>query len=379
MTQPDTYAYTPDKHMGGLFMKPQGKLRKKRNVWYVDLWHNGKRHRVFKYLGVMPCHSIEAARELRTILNDEIKKNPNSWNSNRHKRNSPTHLKKYARQWLKIKQPDIESATFHDYRNSIENHIIPALGNEYLPDITTDMLTIFQQGIKRENKGKHNVMGTLRMIMRSANKSGFLPTIPDFPKLKRKKPKIRYISLADQWTILAQIPPEDRPIFTFTVLTGCRTSEARAFRKVDIKDNHIVFAKTFGRDGELKDVKGFNEAPFPLYPALKELLESTPKNLTPFVFMNPRTGRPYTSCYNLIWKLACAMAGMKYVQLRYNRHSFGCNLINAGIPKSAVQALLRHTNPKMTDFYAEYEMGALELMVNNVFKMEARPGREERK
>jgi integrase len=363
------YYSIPNQTKGGLFAMSRGHVRqdKRSKMWYVDLYHQGQRYRIFKYLGVMPCPNEESAKELKLILNDEINKDPHGWTPARHKQSSPLHFKEYSKAWLETLE--VSNATMHDYLNSLNNHILPKLGKEYLPDITEDRLKIFQKKIKREPKGKKNVMDVLRMILKSARKSGFISKVPDFPPLKVEKPRIRYIKQKDQWRILAAIPPEHRYIFTFIVLTGCRPSEARAFRKVDIKDDHIIFAKTFGRGEELKKVKGFNEAPFPLYGALKELLDSVPSNLTPFVFIHPKTGGPYSKNFNRIWNKACTRAGVLKVRLGINRHSFGCNAINSGVDKSVIQKLLRHTDSKMTDRYAEYSTETLKITLDNVFSL----------
>ena len=44
-------------------------------------------------------------------------------------------------------------------------------------------------------------------------------------------------------------------------------------------------------------------------------------------------------------------------------------MINSGIDKAMVQRLLRHTDPKMTDRYAEYSTNALRIALDNVVKM----------
>ena len=349
--------------------KIRGKLRQRPSgYWEVDMPHKGKRYRLGYYLGVMPCPNQTAADEFRLILNAEIRRDPHSWNPNRHKRRAnPLWLETYSKTWLETL--DVSDATMHDYQNSLKNHILPKLGREYLPDITTDKLKIFQKNIQRQPKGKKNVMDCLKMIMRAAMISGYITHLPGWPKLKVKKPKIRYIEIKDQFKILLNIPAEHRYIFTFIVLTGCRMSEARAFRKIDIKSNHIVFAKTFGRGERLKDVKGFSEAPFPLYDALRGLLQDVPRNLTPFVFIHPKTGNHYGKNFNRIWNKACDRAGVRRIPLRINRHSFGCNVMNSGIDKSIVQRLLRHTDSKMTDRYAEYNVESLSLALDNVYSL----------
>lgn len=367
LLSPREIMYRPLEKGGIFLMGDRGKVRyhKQRRTWYVDLYYLGKRHKIYSYLGVMPCPTKESAEALKLILNDEINRDPHGWTPARHKKSSPLYLDKYSKTWLKTL--DVSNATFHDYNNSLKNHILPKLGKEYLPDITEDKLKIFQKGIARAPKGKKNVMDCLKMVLRSAQRSGYIPKVPDFPKLKKQKPRIRYIEQIDIWRILNHIPLKHRPVFTFIALTGCRPSEARAFRWVDIRQGHIVFVKTFGRGEVLKEVKGFNEEPFPIYGLLRELLDGIPKNLTPFVFLNPNTGRPYTKSFNKIWNKACRELKIENITPRILRHSFGCNLLNSGVDKSVVQALLRHTDPKMTDRYAEYSVNALEATLDNVF------------
>jgi site-specific recombinase XerD len=94
-----------------------------------------------------------------------------------------------------------------------------------------------------------------------------------------------------------------------------------------------------------------------------------PDNLTPFVFLNPTTGRAYTKNINRIWNKACEKAGVQNVRLGINRHSFGCNALNSGVDKSVVQKLLRHTDSKMMDRYAEYSTEALRITLDNVFDL----------
>lgn len=198
--------------------------------------------------------------------------------------------------------------------------------------------------------------------------------MPKFPGFKSSEsivpPGIEWICDADQWRIINHIHIDDRSIFIFMKLTGCRPSEARALRWRDIRSDHIVFEKTFGRGMELKEVKQKKVGTFPMTEALKELFQEVPRKDPVFVFINPRTGRPYNRHINKIWYKACDAAKVKLVRL-YNsvRHSFGCQMLNAGLSKGMVQKLLRHTDPKMTDRYAEYSTSALKLALDNVVKM----------
>jgi integrase len=357
----------------GVFeMSTKGKIRYNAKIdrYFIDLYWQGKRHHFYKYLGRMPCQTEQMASVLLRDIRSEIDKGV--FNPQRYKRQRPMHLAEYAEQWLN--NIVVSAGTMHDYKNSLENHILPVLGSEFLPDINYDKLRKLQTSIRRSNKGKYNTMGCLHKLLKDAKSSGHISQMPEFPGFKGKEsvvpPPIEWIEEADQWRVINHIPIEDRSIFIFMKITGCRTGEARAFRWIDIKKDHIVFEKAIGYNEVLKEVKGRKAQTFPMTEALKTLMDSLTRRNVTFVFPNPRTNRPYTKHISKIWNRACEDAEVKKVRL-YNamRHSFGCQMLNAGIDKSMVQRLLRHTDPKMTDRYAEYSTNSLKIALDNVVKM----------
>jgi len=350
-----------------------GKIRYNANCdrFYIDLNWQGNRYRLYKYLGYIPCRDEGLATLFLHDIRSEI--NKGIFNPERYKNRKPLHLEKYAETWLE--GLNVSEATYHDYKNSLKNHILPEIGNEFLSDINYDKLRKLQSSIIRSNKGRYNVMGCLHKLLRDAHRSGHIPTLPEFPGFTGKdaivEPNINWINDKDQWQIINHIPEKDRYIFIFMKITGCRPSEARAFRKEDIKGDHIVFQKTFGRGEVLKEVKGKKVRVCPITEALKELFKEMPSNLTTFVFINHQTGRPYTKNINRIWNKACDKANVLRVPLYSStRHSFGCQLLNAGLDKAMVQRLLGHTDPKMTDRYAEYSTSSLKIALDNVIKFQ---------
>jgi integrase len=355
-----------------IYMSKKGKIRynKKIDRYFVDLYWQGTRHHVYKYMGRMPCATKGMADILLRDLRSEIDKG--IFRPERYKKRRPLHLAEYSEEWLKTIV--VSKGTLHDYNNSLKNHILPVLGREFLPDINYYKLRKFQTGIKRALKGKHNVMGCLHKLLQDACDSGYISQMPKFPGFKGSEaivpPRIDWISEPDQWKIINHMPPEDRYIFIFMKLTGCRPSEARAFRWCDIAEDHILFEKTFGRGGELKEVKQKKIRTFPRTEALNELLDQIPRKDLTFVFINPRTGKHYHQHLFKFWNKACKLAGVKKIKL-YNsmRHSFGCQMLNAGLHKSVVQRLLGHSNPKMTDRYAEYSTSSLKLALDNIVQM----------
>lgn len=157
----------------GLFlMSKKGTIRynKKIDRYFVNLYWQGKRYHLYKYLGRMPCASSSMADVLLRDIRSEIDKGV--LNPQRYKKQRPLHLEAYAKQWLQ--NIVVSRGTLHDYKNSVNNHIIPALSKEFLPDINYENLRKFQTGINRSLKGKYNVMGCLHKMLQDACDSGYI-------------------------------------------------------------------------------------------------------------------------------------------------------------------------------------------------------------
>jgi integrase len=100
------------------------------------------------------------------------------------------------------------------------------------------------------------------------------------------------------------------------------------------------------------------------------IINGVRKNLTPFVFINPTTKAPYSKNINKIWNKACDAAGVDRIELyKATRHSFACQMLNAGMDKGMVSRLLRHSDPKMVERYGAYELETLGRAVDNVRRL----------
>jgi len=69
---------------------------------------------------------------------------------------------------------------------SICNHIIPFLGDIFLPNITKNVLRELQNSIKQQPKTKKNIMDTLSAMLRDACPD-FVQKVSQFPGFKGKR------------------------------------------------------------------------------------------------------------------------------------------------------------------------------------------------
>ncbi len=356
-------------------MANNAKVRRNKWGWYVDVYYQGQRTTVTYYRG-NPMARLSKnkgmAQTAADVINDEITKG--TWRRERWLKNvrKTFTVEGYGQNWLDQIKPSVSGATLADYRNSFKNHINPVIGAEYIEDLNLDKTTALLNSIQREPKGRKNVMDTLKGMLKYAYRSGHIPAPVLFPGHKGTHavmpPEVRYVAPGDRLKILSEIPLRHRPIFIFYTLTGCRTSEARAFRKVDIKPDHIMFAVTFGRNQEEKEVKGKRVMPFPLTESLRELFATTPANLTPWVFVNPDTGRVYNrNLQRNIFNPAVTRAGFDGLTLtEFGRKSFAMEMLNSGIDKGQVSHLLRHQDPRMIDHYGKYQTAPLQVALDKV-------------
>lgn len=353
------------------------KVKKDKGGYYIQFRYQGNRPYITTYKGQISFRqNYDLAVRSASVINSELERGifrKERWQVRSKKL---FNVQGYSEEWLKVIPSSISLATLHDYKNSFHNHINPILGDEYIEDINLEKLTLLMNNIKREPKGKKNVMGAMHRLMKYAHQNGHIPAMPLFPEFRGKnqiiKPEIRWVEPNEQFKILENIPKIHRPIFTFISLTGCRPSEARAFQRENIRERHIIFTITFGRGEEIKEVKGKKIMPFPLTEALKELFALTPTNLTSFVFINQNTGRTYSRNFNKIFNRAKKLAGFPNLKLNeFGRKSFAMQTL-AHMEKGMVSHLLRHQDPRMIDHYAEYQTAPLKSALDKIQQIASR-------
>ena len=361
-----------------LLMAEWGKIvyNKARNHFAVVGTWQGERHyfsQIESRIGRITCTSKSLAERLKRAINIDIDRGV--FVPARYKRAKSLHLSKFSKNWLAEIKSDVALGTWHGYETAMRLYIEPALGHLFLADIGHPDLKNLMQGMNHlQAKTKRNVLGVLHAMMSDARRDGHLTQLPPWIEFRGSNevvpPGIRFLSVADQMRIVEAIHAEHRPIFLFMMATGCRPSEARALRKIDVHEDHIMFEVAIGYKGELKAVKQKRSEPFPLHAELREILEMAPPVVGPHVFPNPNTGQRYSKEINKIWNRACDRAGVKRIRLyQAVRHSFACQLLNAGVEEGTVSRLLRHSDPRMIKRYAKYEVEILERAAGKVKRL----------
>lgn len=355
--------YSPqrDRERGALcIMANWGKVvfNRQQNAWGVRGKWQGKRLYYSEYrteIGYKTCQTEGEAKMLQVVISSEISNG--TFNPNRYRKAKPLHIKKYAPTWLEKIRPNIMHSTFKTYRAAIKQ-IVKVLGATFIADLNYEHILSWVNGLPHDRstiKVYHNV---LRKMLKDAHRAGHIKQMPFMVEFKdglsiaQKQPD--WLDQEAFEKVLKEINPDDRYIFQFLRITGCRVGEGRALQKPDLYPDreYIMIRHTFttGNGGEIiSSVKQKRERRIPFYAALYNLFAEMPKQSGPFIFLSSKTGRPYGKNINRDFWNAASKKALGYVFPLNNagRHSFANQLLQAGVDPTLVSNLLGHSDKKL--------------------------------
>ena len=362
------------------FICPECKTRPER--LYLDLPWSGKRVRVYTDSQGQPLDTYERARSLQAHVNAEIK--DHTFNPSKYLKTelSQFYFSNVSKIWLDEKLGEVKRGLkAYSYVRMLaayrDQFFDPFFKNKDIRDIRRVHLDDFKTSLPDTLSPKtiKNIIAALKNLFAVAERKEIIRRVPSFPEIQVPEyTGWKWIDSETQGRIIEAVPERDRGIFVFLFLHGCRPGEARALKVKDI-DFHaglIRIRRTFSLNELRETTKQKRQNIIPLHAEfvayLKELLKSSLPEA--FVFMNPRTGRPYTEAsLGRVWHEALTQAGLEKANLRLydaSRHSFASQLVNSNVPLNIVSKLLGHSNIKMTQRYAHESLDTMRMAVKNL-------------
>lgn len=206
-----------------------------------------------------------------------------------------------------------------------------------------------------------NIMDALRNFFTSLHRLDFIKEVPTFPIITLDRTTPKWINRDTQIGIIKEIPDEDRPIFTFLAFQGVRPGEAIVLKvkDIDLQNESITISRTLSYKKIRERVKSKVIKPRAINPLILDMLKGLCRNKHPeaFIFINPRTGRPYI--YNKVlhlWLAACKKKKIEISLYQATRHSLASNLLKDGAALKAIGDILGHTDLRTTLKYAHGDL-----------------------
>jgi len=326
--------------------------------YYVNIYWDGKRYKLWKYNGDPIWHE-KTAEKMLSKIRAEI--DSGIFNIKAYLPDSPVALKKLSEIWLQASTACAN--TKRVYLTSI-NRSIKYFGPDFdVRTFTYSKLQTFYNDLDLSIKGKYDTLATLRTLLNFAYKDELIGKVPPFPELPLGLPEeIVYLTFEQQKQQLSAIPPHHQLIFMFLMEYGMRPGEGTALMKDCLTDDEVVIRRTHS-DGELVErtktshrTKDSHVRRYPLTTRAREILKAAAKiaPFSPYVFNRDNSGQPYTwKLLNRIWNNASQKSGIKINLYNGVKHSFGGQLMDAGIELELLRDLYGHSSSDTTRRYAK--------------------------
>lgn len=355
LTAAKKYPITPQKR-GGDFMKGSIHFHEPAKRWYVSLYWQGQRYRIWKYNGEPLWHQ-KTAEKLLSKIRAEV--DSGTLNIKSYFPDSPLSLKSFSEQWIKA-FPGAES-TRKFYQKAM-NKCIEYFGTDFdIRTFTHSKLQIFYNELNLSVKGKYNVLSALKTMLHYARNDELIAKVPPFPALPLGLPEeIRYLTHDQQRAVLEAIPERHRPVFEFAMEYGLRIGEVLALQKDCVTPTEIIIKRSIS-DGELRQttktgrsrVMGITTRGKDIIKRQTEYNSMNKTGVSPFLFTR-EDGKSYTwKSLTKRWKTACKHSGVSINLYNGIRHSLGGQLMDEGIDLEMVRDILGHTSTNMTRRYAK--------------------------
>ncbi len=248
----------------------------------------------------------------------------------------------------------------------LNNHVLPIFGSKYLDEISKqDIIKFIAVHRTTHAPGSVNrIIILLRYMFNLAIRweiAGLTknPT-SGIPLLEELNKKERFLSKEETERLYGVLKGSDNALLQYIIpmliLTGARKMEVLTARWEDLDIQKRQWRIPITKAGRPRYV--------PLSSGVIHLLSNVPHKVgNPWVFPNPKTGKPYVSIFNS-WNAARIAAGLADVRCHDLRHSFASFLVNAGRSLYEVQRILGHTQIKTTQRYAHLSQDTLLDAVN---------------
>ncbi|MBE9538511.1 MAG: site-specific integrase [Proteobacteria bacterium] len=258
----------------------------------------------------------------------------------------PTTIADLLNAYIKRTRNALAYSTWVDYKNSINNHLIPAFGDYRVGDLKVSHLRDWIMASVASNKRINNVLTPLRTVMVEALLDELIEFNPfdKLPGLSRMRgtTKTAYevdpLSPDEVAKVLAVMGPQIQNLFQFAFWSGLRTGELIALQWRDIDwDRGMVRVRKSSTRKKIKAPKtnaGLRDVKL-LTPAREALTAQKAHTFLQgeCVFMNPRTGEPWLhdgQIRKTAWQPAVRKARIRYRNPYQTRHTYASTLLSAG-------------------------------------------------
>lgn len=307
-----------------------------------------------------PVSEIGTKKQARIVADAILRR----LNLGHHRPQSVRTLAEFSKNdWAPTVLPTLRYSTQRYYGYVLDGHILPAIGERRLCDLTREEVQSFltaklKAGLAWETVA--HMKHALSKMLRAAMEWGYTTeNIAAMAKLPRRQPGPPRAFLNEEQVrkLLAVLEEPGRTIVLTLLLTGCRIGEVLALRwkhlDLDRGVLHIREGVYHGHFGSPKTQSSIGD--LPIGPQVVAALlrhrdrQGSASHPDALVFPNEKGG-PHDT-HNLLWRVlypACKTAKVPRVSWHELRHTHATLLNAQGESMKTIQAQLRHSSARVT-------------------------------
>jgi len=308
-------------------------LYKRDEVWWIDIFHQGKRVR--KSTGTEVKQDAQQFHDHvkhELWLEKQIKSIPNK-----------TWMDAVVR-WLEESKHKRSLATDKIHFAWLDQY----LRNKRLSDIDRDLIEAIAKKKEKMNVSLttvNRILELIRAILNRAQKEwGWLVSVPVIRMRKVENKRIRWLTKLEANRLVKELPEHLKGMAVFTLATGLRESNVTQLKwnEINLTKKHALI--------HADESKSKRDIPVPLNKQAIAILKVQQGKHPVYVFTYQ--GKPVTRCNNHAWRKALTRAGIKNFRWHDLRHTWASWHVQSGTPLHELQQLGGWSNYEMVLRYA---------------------------
>lgn len=318
--------------------------------------------------GYVYAHTYREARE-------KLRKAAVLWETTAPKRSQPLLLSSVAQRWENNICQQVKESSYVKYHVIVKNHILPALGQLSVEEMTHETIESFATSLLRgeADSGKplsprtvSDVLSVLRSILRFARRSGAaVPCDGSSVRIRRPAVEIRVLTRQEQEDLCRylynNISPRNAGIL-LSLFAGLRVGEVCALKWEDIhlEDRILHVRHTMQRIQNLDPAgprtrivitapKSTTSArTIPLPEDLTQILAALPGPRRGFFLTGEEANFTEPKVMQNHFRRVSALAGVRDANYHALRHTFATRCVELGFDVKSLSELLGHSTVSMT-------------------------------
>jgi len=313
-------------------VRPKDKAGKK---WQIDYYPQGRKgKRVMQYFHGNQADAIAYETSLRRGSSIDIPVSPKIIDA--------------IPDWKKDYQNNHRPTTYIDVVCCLK-HLTPFFGHTKFSMLTPTLIEQYKSarletGVSKRtiNKELSYFSGLCKWAAENNYAHPLSFRIKKFPRIKAPQPVIPHPSMIKK--LIDNIEPIYLPIFLLLYDGGLRLTEATHLKAQNVFiDTGMILVR--GKGGKERLV------PIMTGRLRDELARALQKRQDGYLYINPKTGRPWRSIRKALLRAATRAGVKQKINHHLLRHSFGTHGLASGMNLRALQGIMGHSSSKTTEIY----------------------------